>query len=96
LGEKSELVDELKSDIDDIKAMYRELVERTVKWGWQPSGLNEPLQSSDIGKAFFSFRGRDMGLGIFTISIHDHIWRLSRAFSKRAGILGASLPKRGL
>jgi septal ring factor EnvC (AmiA/AmiB activator) len=31
LGEKSELVDELKSDIDDIKAMYRELVERTVK-----------------------------------------------------------------
>ena len=31
LGEKSELVDELRSDIDDIKAMYRELVERTVK-----------------------------------------------------------------
>ncbi|RDL42023.1 uncharacterized protein BP5553_02002 [Venustampulla echinocandica] len=31
LGEKSELVDELKSDIDDIKAMYRELVERTIK-----------------------------------------------------------------
>jgi DNA repair exonuclease SbcCD ATPase subunit len=31
LGEKSELVDELKSDIDDIKAMYRELVERTVE-----------------------------------------------------------------
>lgn len=31
LGEKSELVEELKSDIDDIKAMYRELVERTVK-----------------------------------------------------------------
>lgn len=31
LGEKSEQVDELKSDIDDIKAMYRELVERTVK-----------------------------------------------------------------
>jgi hypothetical protein len=31
LGEKSEMVDELKSDIDDIKAMYRELVERTVK-----------------------------------------------------------------
>ncbi|CZR61118.1 related to transcription factor TMF [Phialocephala subalpina] len=30
LGEKSEMVDELKSDIDDIKAMYRELVERTV------------------------------------------------------------------
>lgn len=31
LGEKSELVDELRSDVDDIKAMYRELVERTVK-----------------------------------------------------------------
>lgn len=31
LGEKSELVDELRSDIEDIKAMYRELVERTVK-----------------------------------------------------------------
>ncbi|RFU35417.1 hypothetical protein B7463_g1007, partial [Scytalidium lignicola] len=31
LGEKSELVDELRSDIDDIKAMYRELVERTVR-----------------------------------------------------------------
>jgi uncharacterized protein involved in exopolysaccharide biosynthesis len=31
LGEKSEMVDELKSDIDDIKAMSRELVERTVK-----------------------------------------------------------------
>jgi hypothetical protein len=31
LGEKSELVEELRSDIDDIKAMYRELVERTVK-----------------------------------------------------------------
>ncbi|TVY37717.1 TATA element modulatory factor [Lachnellula subtilissima] len=31
LGEKSEMVDELRSDIDDIKAMYRELVERTVK-----------------------------------------------------------------
>lgn len=31
LGEKSEMVEELKSDIDDIKAMYRELVERTVK-----------------------------------------------------------------
>lgn len=31
LGEKSEAVEELKSDIDDIKAMYRELVERTVK-----------------------------------------------------------------
>jgi hypothetical protein len=31
LGEKSELVEELRSDIDDIKTMYRELVERTVK-----------------------------------------------------------------
>ncbi|KAH6707645.1 TATA element modulatory factor 1 TATA binding-domain-containing protein [Leptodontidium sp. 2 PMI_412] len=31
LGEKSEMVDELRSDIEDIKAMYRELVERTVK-----------------------------------------------------------------
>ena len=31
LGEKSEMVEELRSDIDDIKAMYRELVERTVK-----------------------------------------------------------------
>lgn len=31
LGEKSELVDELRSDIEDIKAMYRELVERTVE-----------------------------------------------------------------
>lgn len=31
LGEKSEQVEELKGDIDDIKAMYRELVERTVK-----------------------------------------------------------------
>jgi len=31
LGEKSELVDELRSDIDDIKAIYKELVERTVK-----------------------------------------------------------------
>jgi peptidoglycan hydrolase CwlO-like protein len=31
LGEKSELVDELQSDIVDLKAMYRELVERTVK-----------------------------------------------------------------
>lgn len=31
LGEKSELVDEQRSDIDDLKAMYRELVERTVK-----------------------------------------------------------------
>ena len=31
LGEKSELVEELRSDIDDIKAMYRDLVERTVQ-----------------------------------------------------------------
>ena len=31
LGEKSELVDELQSDIVDLKAMYRELVESTVK-----------------------------------------------------------------
>ncbi|CAM1507338.1 Fc.00g069790.m01.CDS01 [Cosmosporella sp. VM-42] len=31
LGEKSELVDELKADVQDVKAMYRELVERTVK-----------------------------------------------------------------
>lgn len=31
LGEKSELVEELRSDVDDIKAMYRELVETTVK-----------------------------------------------------------------
>ncbi|CAG8953208.1 hypothetical protein HYFRA_00003410 [Hymenoscyphus fraxineus] len=31
LGEKSEMVEELKSDIVDIKGMYRELVERTVK-----------------------------------------------------------------
>lgn len=31
LGEKSEIVDEQRSDIDDLKAMYRELVERTVK-----------------------------------------------------------------
>ncbi|KJZ79082.1 hypothetical protein HIM_01233 [Hirsutella minnesotensis 3608] len=30
LGEKSELVDELRADIQDVKAMYRELVERTV------------------------------------------------------------------
>jgi chromosome segregation ATPase len=33
LGEKSELVDELRSDIEDIKTMYRELVETTVKEG---------------------------------------------------------------
>jgi flagellin-like hook-associated protein FlgL len=31
LGEKSERVDELESDIVDLKDMYRELVERTVK-----------------------------------------------------------------
>lgn len=31
LGEKSELVEELKSDVQDVKDMYRELVERTVK-----------------------------------------------------------------
>jgi len=30
LGEKSELVEELRADILDVKAMYRELVERTV------------------------------------------------------------------
>ncbi|KAF3764911.1 hypothetical protein M406DRAFT_322793 [Cryphonectria parasitica EP155] len=31
LGEKSELVDELKADVQDVKAMYRDLVERTIK-----------------------------------------------------------------
>ncbi|KAG6012667.1 hypothetical protein E4U43_007702 [Claviceps pusilla] len=31
LGEKSELVEELRADVEDVKAMYRELVERTVK-----------------------------------------------------------------
>jgi len=31
LGEKSELVEELRADVDDVKAMYRDLVERTVK-----------------------------------------------------------------
>ncbi|TAQ89467.1 hypothetical protein B7494_g2212 [Chlorociboria aeruginascens] len=31
LGEKSELVNELRSDVEDLKAMYRELIERTVK-----------------------------------------------------------------
>lgn len=31
LGEKSELVEELKADVQDVKAMYRELVERTVR-----------------------------------------------------------------
>ena len=30
LGEKSEQVEELRSDIDDIKTMYRELIESTV------------------------------------------------------------------
>ncbi|RKF62493.1 putative m protein repeat protein [Erysiphe neolycopersici] len=31
LGEKSEEIDELKGDIQDIKTMYRDLVEKTVK-----------------------------------------------------------------
>ena len=31
LGEKSERVEELKADVQDVKAMYRELVERTMK-----------------------------------------------------------------
>lgn len=31
LGEKSELVEELRADVEDVKAMYRELVERTIK-----------------------------------------------------------------
>ncbi|KAI1435039.1 hypothetical protein GGR50DRAFT_352261 [Xylaria sp. CBS 124048] len=31
LGEKSEQVEELRADIQDIKAMYRDLVERTIK-----------------------------------------------------------------
>ncbi|CAK7563988.1 MAG: hypothetical protein SEPTF4163_001871 [Sporothrix epigloea] len=31
LGEKSELVDELRADVQDVKAMYRDLVERTVQ-----------------------------------------------------------------
>ncbi|KPM40013.1 hypothetical protein AK830_g6572 [Neonectria ditissima] len=30
LGEKSELVEELRADVQDVKEMYRELVERTV------------------------------------------------------------------
>ncbi|KKA29972.1 hypothetical protein TD95_005205 [Thielaviopsis punctulata] len=30
LGEKSELVEELRADVEDVKAMYRELVESTV------------------------------------------------------------------
>lgn len=31
LGEKSEQVDELRADIADVKAMYRDLVEQTIK-----------------------------------------------------------------
>jgi len=31
LGEKSEMVEELKADVEDVKAMYRDLIERTVK-----------------------------------------------------------------
>lgn len=31
LGEKSELVEELRADVEDVKAMYRELVERTIR-----------------------------------------------------------------
>lgn len=31
LGEKSEMVEELKADVQDVKAMYRDLVERTIK-----------------------------------------------------------------
>ncbi|KAK2045848.1 M protein repeat protein [Colletotrichum somersetense] len=31
LGEKSELVEELRADVQDVKAMYRDLVERTVR-----------------------------------------------------------------
>lgn len=31
LGEKSELVEELRADVQDVKAMYRDLVERTIK-----------------------------------------------------------------
>ncbi|KAJ1333744.1 TATA element modulatory factor [Microdochium nivale] len=31
LGEKSELVEELRADVQDVKAMYRDLVERTMK-----------------------------------------------------------------
>lgn len=31
LGEKSELVEELKADVQDVKDMYRELIERTIK-----------------------------------------------------------------
>ena len=31
LGEKSELVEELRADVADVKQMYRDLVERTVQ-----------------------------------------------------------------
>jgi chromosome segregation ATPase len=31
LGEKSELVEELKADVADVKQMYRDLVESTMK-----------------------------------------------------------------
>ncbi|KAF6803920.1 M protein repeat protein [Colletotrichum sojae] len=31
LGEKSELAEELRADVQDVKAMYRDLVERTVR-----------------------------------------------------------------
>ncbi|KAK3986920.1 TATA element modulatory factor [Cladorrhinum sp. PSN332] len=31
LGEKSEMVEELRADVEDVKAMYRDLVERTIK-----------------------------------------------------------------
>ena len=31
LGEKSELVEELRADVQDVKAMYRELVERAIR-----------------------------------------------------------------
>jgi hypothetical protein len=31
LGEKSELVEELRADVEDVKAMYRDLVERTIR-----------------------------------------------------------------
>ncbi|SPN97830.1 uncharacterized protein DNG_01342 [Cephalotrichum gorgonifer] len=31
LGEKTELVEELRSDVEDVKAMYRELIERTIR-----------------------------------------------------------------